>query len=297
MQSTACREERWVFVTFGDGDEDLRKAARRITSQALANGAFALAINFDAKLLSSITPKLGVDFEQRSSTERGFGYWRWKPVMVEAVFRHFLSFESDFDGIVYADAGCELPSNHFSKLAFRKVFNATLKSPVVAAQTDFLESNYTKRVVFEHLDPALAYFSEKQMQAGWMAIRKNDQSKVFVEQWMTCANLLDGLLVNDHLDREYPCFESPRNDQSIFSILFKQFGFIPYNFDYYEKFGSVRNSIYPIWTSRNRSGKSVMKRFVNWNLTGMVAYVFHSMLTARTISNKSNPIVAGRIDD
>lgn len=291
MQNTAYRKEKWLFITFGDGNEDLRKAARRITAQALANGSFTHALNFDSEMLFSLSQKLGLDFFRNASAERGFGYWRWKPVLIEAVLTQFISQGNEFDGLVYVDAGCEIPSNSFSGLTFRKVFQATLKSNVVASQTSFPESNYTKRVVFEHLDPNLAFFSGCQMQAGWIAVRKSELSISFIKEWASLSIYSDGLLFNDQVDREYSCFKAPRNDQSIFSILFKRFGFVPYDFDYYESFGSVRNAIYPIWTSRNRSGKSRMKFFVNWNITGMIALLAHTVSMRKSSRGKMQTIV------
>jgi hypothetical protein len=278
MKNTENKVEKWIFVTFGDGSNGFRESSTRISTQVLHNGAFSLVLTFDTKLLMSLSPRIDNDFYDKALRERGFGFWAWKPFLLESVYKEFLSPESEYSGVVYADAGCEVPTNLVSKWCFRKLFLATQFSPVIAAQTNHLESHFTKRIVFQALDPDLKHGQTLQLQAGWMALRKNPRAARFVEDWAYFAQFENGALINDEISGEFSCFKEPRNDQSIFSLLFKQYGFKAYNFPYYVKYGSIRNSIFPIWTSRNRSGKTVMKFFVNSNLTAMPAFLLHTLL-------------------
>jgi hypothetical protein len=287
MLNTSNCNEKWIFITFGDGNEEIRAAARRLTKQAEENGAFSLVLNFDSATIPGLLEKLGRKFDTTARGERGFGYWRWKPVLIEAVYDELLSFGSNYDGLIYVDAGCEIPQNMVSRRRFKEIFNATLSSSIVASETTHLQREYTKNLVFTHLDPDMTTSGEFQMQATWIAIRKSAESRNFIKEWARLALYADGLLFNDELGEEYDYFKSPRHDQAVFSILFRQNNFNPFNMYYYYRFGSVRNSIIPIWTSRNRSGISSMKYFVNWNLTGFVGLSAHLIpklkATAKTL--------------
>jgi hypothetical protein len=85
------------------------------------------------------------------------------------------------------------------------------------------------------------------------------------------------VLINDDLDNEDPLFVDHRHDQSVLSLLYKKLGLKPFQIVYQKNFGSIRNSMQPLWLSRNRTGDSVLKPIVNSNITAIAGSMINSV--------------------
>lgn len=268
--NASIKKEKWVFVSFADGSTPMSGAGRRIASQALKIGIFHSVQLFDGLTLSTVDPVYRKVFNSESSKQRGFGYWVWKPLVIRYLQDALASSHDGITGIIYADAGCEIPVNRYSKLNFQKIFDLTKSSAVIADSTNHPEIKYTKKSIFDFLDPKYIHASSPQMSATWIAVRLNTQGRQFINDWARLATFNNGALINDSTSEEASIFLENRHDQSLFSILFKQYLFTPYKIEYRRFLGSLTNSMQPIWTSRNRTGVSVMRPWVNSNFVALI---------------------------
>jgi hypothetical protein len=268
-------QEKWLFVTFGDGSEEIRASARRLASQAEGLRAFSLVLNYDFESLSQISTMLGSEFKSKAISTPGFGFWRWKPVLLRALYERHLKDSEEFAGIVYLDAGCEIPQNKTSSYFMRRMMRLTFNQPVISAETNYLEKMYSKREVIQRIGVDDITLSSRQIQATWMLLRKSNITEDLLHMWSHLAIEDDGYYFDNRTLDEDDFFIAHRHDQSVYSLLYKKLGFVSYKFAYYNKFGSMRNSFFPIWTMRNRSGRSSMKKFVNWNIVGFLSLFLH----------------------
>jgi hypothetical protein len=266
----SLKSEKWLFVSFADGSPLMTNAGKRIASQALKIGVFHSVQVFDGLTLSKVDPVYRRVFNSETSKQRGFGYWVWKPLVIRYLQNAKDSSDEDITGIIYADAGCEIPVNYFSRVNFKKIFDSTKNSAVIADSTSHFEIKYTKKYIFDVLDPQYTHASSPQMSATWIAVRLNTQGRQFINDWAHLATFNDGALINDSTSKEDSRFLENRHDQSLFSILFKQYRFTPYKIEYRRVLGSLTNSMRPIWTSRNRTGESVMRPWVNSSLVALI---------------------------
>jgi hypothetical protein len=78
---------------------------------------------------------------------RGYGYWLWKSFIILKTLESI----DEEDIIVYADSGCSLNINGLNRLNeyFDIVKNS--KYGILTFETPFIEKQYTKRDVFDHM--------------------------------------------------------------------------------------------------------------------------------------------------
>ncbi len=277
----SIKSEKWLFVSFADGSPLMTNAGKRIASQALKIGVFHSVQVFDGLTLSKVDPVYRRFFSSETSKQRGFGYWVWKPLVFRYLLNTMHRSDEGITGIIYADAGCEIPVNFFSRVNFLKIFELTKNSAVIADSTNHLEIKYTKKYIFDVLDPQYTHASSPQMSATWIAVRLSAQGCQFINDWAHFATFKDGSLINDSLSEEDSRFLENRHDQSLFSILFKQYRFTPHKIEYRRVLGSLTNSMQPIWTSRNRTGESVMRPWVNSSSVALIGTLINSCKRSR----------------
>jgi hypothetical protein len=272
-------DENWIFVTFADGNPEMIRAGRRIAEQARSLGIFEEIKVFDGQMLAELNSVYRETFLHNASKERGFGFWSWKPLLISTLLEDSKKSLTPISGIFYADAGCEIPVNYFSRRNFKRLLLESVSSSVLADTTLHEEVKYSKSMVFRALDPSYAYAKSNQISATWIAVRLDEIGTSFVGDWVKFCTLNQGLLINDdHLENEHPDFVDHRHDQSILSILYKSYGIKPYRIWYHKELGSIRNSMNPIWLSRNRTGVSLLRASVNGNLFPVVGYLLNTLV-------------------
>lgn len=127
--------------------------------------------NFDFRIinvdsLQKIAIESGVDSSFFSSNTRGYGFWMWKPVVVN----YFL--QLGHKNILYLDAGCDV---HIDALSdFIKWFVSQTKYEIVLSRAGHNVADYTKQEVISELSSlGLEYFKNVEMAQGGVLLIKN----------------------------------------------------------------------------------------------------------------------------
>ena len=257
------------LITFGGGNFEYRRSARRLAIQAESSGLFKTVTKVTDKTFRSycsIAWQQHQDFMVNS--EKGFGYWLWKPIIIQQRLDEI----SSNDVLVYLDAGCELNLlNKEPRDRIQYYFNLARQHGSLAMQLRGMsekgifptESRYSKGALISSLRPSAKTLTENQLMATMMMFQKNDTNQVFLKKWLELAVSCNYALLTDDLNQVYDDgFVGHRHDQSIFSILYKELGkfHIP-DETYWKPDWNIRGSDYPIWAMRNRTGisKGVMK--------------------------------------
>ena len=271
---TSVGTEKWIFVSFADGNEAITDAGKRIAAQALQLGIFHKIYVFNGIGLATVDEDYRNIYFSDSGKSRGFGYWVWKPIVLRYLDRQNHVSGDQIAGVIYADAGCEIPVNHYSRKRFLSIFELTKRSAVIADVTRHSEIKYTKRAIFEVIDPHYSHAMTPQLSATWLAVRFNSNGQDFLNSWTRLALQNNGALINDLISKEDHRFIENRHDQSLFSLLFKEYSFTPHQIRYRHFLGSLTNSMHPIWTSRNRTGQTIIKSWVNNDLVAFIGTLF-----------------------
>lgn len=187
---------------------------------------------------------------------RGYGYWKWKAYLCKKM----LDTLEINDILIWSDAGTVFNSKAEEK--FKEYINLTIESQsgILAFQQDkYIEKQYTKADCF-------AYFNvlndknitnTAQFWAGCWMIRKTDDSVDFINRWYKAIN--DEFdLISDKQSKlpNFKEFIEHRHDQSVFSILVKQ-----YDIEFVSC-EDLESSLSPIQPIRNKRKKLMDKLFL-----------------------------------
>jgi hypothetical protein len=150
--------------------------------------------------------------------QRGFGGWIWKSQCVKQV----LSNLKDGDALVYADAGCVLNKEGLPRL--KEYIQMALDSPHknVSFAIGYPERHWTKADVFQALN--YTDYDTTQLVGGIFVLIKTPEITDLVHRWNHYCQQYN--LIGDFPSyyQNDVTFQDHRHDQSIFSILRKQFG-------------------------------------------------------------------------
>eukprot|EP00439_Symbiodinium_sp_Y106_P047029 s1589_g6.t1 len=172
------------------------------------------------------------------SQKRGAGWWLWKPYVILKTLKDPV-IPWDKGVVLWVDAGNYLHADPRPFLA-----SALEESDVVALRLkQCLEVDWTSKLTLEQMNMSSRYalIDRPQLGAYFLAFRKTKAVLSFVEQWLKLSEDPDtlmglavrnlnshggtGTLTSDILDDEVPSFMTHQADQSIFSLLFKRYGY------------------------------------------------------------------------
>lgn len=152
------------------------------------------------------------------SIHKGGGLWLWKPYFVKKV----LDSINYGDWLVYVDSGSLLIRNIKQILES----NSADLDDVIGFELPLREWQWTKSRLFEFYNVDETIKNTNQIMATLFMIRKTKKSESFINEYLEMCRI--SYLIDDTVDKErdYRLIEH-RHDQSIFSILFKTYGFNP----------------------------------------------------------------------
>jgi hypothetical protein len=208
------KHRRAVFVTFADGNV--------FKSERLQNEILQTRF-FDAIHAYSAT-SLGADFYETFSAHvrhpRGFGYWCWKPYVIQKVLYGL----NDGDLLVYADSGCTVCQN--ASQVLDRILLQLLKSKdaIVVAHNKECDNpivEWTKADLLDHFGylQNRDVLNSRQWEAGRLAMIKSAPILDLMNRWCDLASNLH--LIDDSPSEflEHAEFREHRHDQSILSLL------------------------------------------------------------------------------
>jgi hypothetical protein len=207
------------LISFADGR--MENAKVRLEKQAREMSVFqTISVGSDEILEPSFLKRHKNIMSERV---RGYGYWVWKPHIIQRALQKL----KDGEFLLYLDVGCHL--NHAGRdrlLEYCNLINKENTQFMLVFQLgdEFTDSCWTKGDLFDYFDARdLAYITHTpQIQSGVILFRKCAAALKFVQDWQDVFDK-DIHLVDDSesKSKNFAGFVEHRHDQSAFSILSK----------------------------------------------------------------------------
>ncbi len=243
---------KFYFISFGDSNK-FQNALNKIESEAKSLDIFDFINCCTEKNLDQEWFDKHKNFMYSNS--RGFGYWIWKPKLIQ----QFLSKMNDGDILCYADSGCRLNIQgkerllYYKKLAEESEFKNVsfpLKYNFNNKKTCHLEKTWTKKDVYNLFN--LEGKEEAQLVGGIFLICKCKNTIDMVNKWLELAENYHYIDDSPSIEKNDVLFKEHRHDQSLWSIVRKQYGTTMLEEDetYYENFNNHLDK--PIHAIRRR---------------------------------------------
>jgi hypothetical protein len=233
------------FVSFANR---LYASQKRIKREAKEMQFFDHIYVGDEKMLE---PWYFKKYKDRWS-ERGFGYWQWKPYLIRRVMDRM----EEGDYLVYADAGCTLNSNGIQRLKDYLLMVTESSCGVLGFDQHFREADWTKADLFDYFGVLgdSVYMDHGQVAGTCVIIQKKRTSQHLVDEWFYVVHFHHNL-VDDSFSKlpNNPSFHEHRHDQSVFSILMVKYGGVelPVEEIFTEGDWELMRD-FPIWATRLR---------------------------------------------
>jgi hypothetical protein len=205
------------FITFSGGSQNYYDAGNRLLNQANNLNIFDRTILYTDDNLKNDLNFWPIHSNFITNNNRGYGYWLWKPYIIKKT----MEMMNDNDILLYLDCGCEL---HINKLNIMSNFFNEINSYYIYTNKTKTEKQYNKMdllLKFDANNPE--YLNSRQNEAGAIMFLVCNKTRELVNRWYELAcdyhNIDDSPSINQNLS----CFIEHRHDQSIFSLLVKQY--------------------------------------------------------------------------
>ncbi len=252
------------LLLFAHGEQFI-KSKDRLKKQAIDSNLFDHILDID----TVDPPRYFSDFINENinffnQNPRGFGYWLWKPFLVNYALNNILAYN---DILVYLDSGCEI--SKFGHKVFNKYLEITKNSEALFFSTGKSEKEWTKKDLFERLQIDSSSYKAKQIQATFFFLKKTTRVLNLIENWLNISLEDNYHFINDSESNSINHIEfiEHRHDQSILSMLASQKKYPIINMNmYFEREFYFLNSYvlnYPIHAIRNKSHVSILNPLIN----------------------------------
>ena len=234
------------FVTYGDRSFNIQK--KRIRYQANQLNFFDEIHVFSQK---DISREFKLKFKNIFNDQLGGGYWIWKIYILDLMLKK----TKENDIFLYLDAGSTINIKARKRMnEYFEILHESDKS-FLRFSIDKKEKYWTSKEVFNYFDLNInSNFGESdQLAGGIIFVKNNATSKNFVKEFYDLLDYDEKLITNFYNKNQIKGFNSPRHDQSIFSILGKKYESIILSDETYFKNNADKQYDYPILTVRDRS--------------------------------------------
>lgn len=255
----------WLLVSAGLGSRDFEESAKRVALQSIGFNLFSNIVSLDTRATEEVCKRVKKRFPNEFSVnERGYGHMVWKSeVVLSALEGGF----GDYRNVLWVDGGCEVNPNFISRLRLKGFLKFAEKHGVAAFTLRTPEWKYSKSDLlnrFSHLNPK--DFNSDQFQTTWFAL-SGEVGAAIASRWLEIT-LEDYAFSNVSPSKtpELLGFDENRYDQSIFSLVCKEYGIQPMHYNPAAGRSGFKSACraltHPIWTSRNRTGTSIIPKWV-----------------------------------
>jgi hypothetical protein len=257
-----------VFVTFGAGSLGWKQASRRLAHSALKLNLFSEVVTLGEDWLKSDEPDIFriIKNFRSEGNKKGFGYYVWKPALLHKIHKEFPGHD-----ILYMDAGSQIETNLDSRKIIYELITTNISRGLAWQLPNHIEKYWTKNELIKRLNVPSSIQESNQIQSGFILIPAISQRAEFVKNFYELALESDGFYFSDETHNpQITGFIGHRHDQSVFSILWKQFKFgitadktFPENID-----------LFPIIAMRNQTFLSARSH----NLLHVITKKFNSII-------------------
>jgi len=251
----------WLLITAGFGGAEMEGAALRVKAQAQSLGLLNQVIAITTDDLAKACPLVWEKYSKYLNTShKGFGYFSWK---VELVYGALHGYFGDFDGVIWVDAGCEIFNSPWTRIRLKRWMQSAEKTGTFLYTLDTPEQDFTKALAFEEFSDLDPGDRSPQIQATWFMLHGKTGREIS-QKWLDVSlkgiELLD---LSPSPKGEVSTFVEHRFDQSLLSLLIKSLkykasSYLPCSGNSGIK-SQIRGIVHPIWTSRNRFTKSLIR--------------------------------------
>ena len=156
--------------------------------------------------------------EYAKSYKRGFGYWRWKPIIIQKE----VSKMSYGDVLLYVDGRAHL-NTRTKSIGFIDKF--LISDNDFALRSGCTEASYTTYNIFRHFDTIdnMDIYLSPQYFSGLILLRKSEKTIGVINKWSEAINTHHYLFRDDDNNDEFNSldFIENRHDQSALSLIIK----------------------------------------------------------------------------
>jgi len=260
----ASKSSRWLLITAGLGSEHFEASARRVALSARKFPILHKVVSLDTEQTYQLCSQVRQKYPDQFKLDvRGFGFMAWKAEVVDkALGGHF----GEVDGVLWVDGGCEIFASLWTEKKLKKILKTAEQSGLYAFTLDTPEYRYTKKFLLDKYLDVPNILNSPQIQTTWFALYGTVGRRISAEWKSRTLEDFRNLDTSPSPQGEYKGFIENRYDQSIFSLVCKSLGVKPaanFNVSGGNGFLSLIRALrYPIWASRNRTGQSIIPRFV-----------------------------------
>lgn len=205
------------LITFAGGDEKYFELAKQLKNSAS---------EYETTIYTQKFLKHHEDFwtkhkEFITNNQRGYGYWLWKPFVIQQVMKTMQNDEILF----YCDADFILRKD---RNFLEKLKKDVKNNKIITSSTGEKEKSWNKKDTINRLGVTINE-EDMQVQAGTLLIYVCDETRNLIDEWYSICCEQDYHYIDDSasIEPNYKLFKEHRHDQSIFSLLLKKHN-IPY---------------------------------------------------------------------
>jgi hypothetical protein len=248
------------LITAGLGSPNQEGAAMRIVESAKAMKVFERADAVLTDSLGKYAPEINSKYaEYLNSQTKGYGYFAWKP---EIVWSALDGSFGDYEGVIWADAGCEVNPNFITRLRMQNFLRIAKNHGGFFYTLNTPENIYTKSWVLRKFGLEPKSEQSPQIQATWFILH-GEKGRGIALDWLNSAlESIEMLDTSSPIQEEVPEFIEHRFDQSLLSLIVKKYGLRITR--YKPAAGNtglksqIRALVHPIWIARNRYPDSII---------------------------------------
>ena len=260
----ASRSGKYL-LTFGGGSADFRAAAQRVGREAEISNCFEkVFVVTDTETGTDFSRFLKANASFIQKNPRGFGYWCWKPFLVN----HFLKLLPKGSSLMYLDAGSHLNLETTDcRQKLEGYFDLAKQRGIFAMQPrtgqfgddfpDLTESAFTTRPLAKKIGLTRENLSSPQIESNFFIVHNSRFPRRIIRKWFKLSTIKSHeLLLDPQRSKDvFVNFVEHRHDQAIFSGLLKKYRIDSMkNESYFHPNWIEGGSSYPVWIIRHGFG-------------------------------------------
>jgi glycosyltransferase involved in cell wall biosynthesis len=206
------------------GNEHFRYdiAVKRLQIQAEESGFFNTIDIYNEENCPGIEKYS--EFIQKS--ERGYGYWIWKPLVILDMMNKF----KENSVIIYADSGYVITRNNSTVEIFNKYITDVNSHPShrLGFLDEMIQCHITKQDLFEYMNMNDdKYKNSNRIYGGLQILLNNSENRKLIEEWLEIMNIDNHHFLDDTSSKSKNAigFKFHLHDESIMGLLKKKYGY------------------------------------------------------------------------
>ena len=249
------KEKRNIyFLTYGD--ENYKVSSKRLVREARRFGCFREIYSCNKKDLDQ---QFKLQFKDVLNQRRGAGYWIWKPYLINKYLKRI----NKGDILVYLDAGCSINKKGFNRFCEYIKMLDNSDQGIISFDLTHPENLYTNKACFKYFKYKNRDRNKGQLLAGILIMKKNDLICKQINLWLKTVYENVNLFTDKLTNNENKNFKFHRHDQSVFSLIRKQFNpLIIKDETFFEDFNSDKARKYPFHATRIGDSKKLLLKYL-----------------------------------